>query len=66
MKREPRYLSVEPPDEEVTIDFLGGFAATVKLQRDGNKLHVYVQGEDDRCSILLDKVVEIPETDDRT
>lgn len=63
------YLSVEAPDRKVVVDFLSdGCSVTLETRVDpkGNKyLWVKAKGCDDRCSILIDTEVEIPETDDR-
>lgn len=68
MSRE-MVLMVEAPDTTAKVDFLtDGCSVTLKIEtkRDGTKtLWVKAVGCDDRCSILLDEVVEVPEKDDR-
>jgi hypothetical protein len=59
-------FSLEPPDTRAVLDFLG--FCTVKLTIDDSvdppTLHVCVTGEDDRATILIDKVVELPPSDE--
>jgi hypothetical protein len=62
---ETPYLFVEAPSKDATIDFAGKFGCTVKLELTGNELWVQIIGDDDRNTILEDKVYTIPEADRR-
>lgn len=62
-----KYLSVESPDNVVTVDFLSA-GCTVKLEvgtdRKGNKtLYVRATADDYRCSIFFDEEKVIPSDD---
>jgi hypothetical protein len=62
-----RYLSIEAPDAVVKIDFLGNVSCTVKLtiDRESKTLRIEAIGDDDRCTILTDVELDIPEADTR-
>jgi hypothetical protein len=58
-----RYMSIEQPDIKAVVDFLGRFGVVVKLTLESNELSVQVTGTDDRCTILLDECLTVPESD---
>lgn len=69
MNRPMRVLTVEAPDTEAAVDFLGTGsrrkkdrrACTVQLEVRDGKLFVQVMACDDRATILLDTAVDLPE-----
>ncbi len=60
-------ISVEQPDCEVVVDFLGGGednrACVVTLTVENGELRVLVKGCDDRGTILCDEVYALPDED---
>lgn len=69
MERDNKYLFVEPPDHEVTIDFAGFCIVTLKTEpgKNGlpNLIRVEVKGLDDRVTILMDESIDLPQEDMR-
>ncbi len=64
MDRTRNYRYVEFPDEGYTIEFAG--LCTVRLEivsprgDDPKKIGVTITGHDDRTTIMMDEVIEIP------
>jgi hypothetical protein len=59
-------IYIEEPDNEATVDFLTSGemrACSVRLTNLAGELRIQVTACDDRCSILLDEVLEIPPED---
>lgn len=66
MKNYRNYLYLESPDKTAEIEFAGTSdnlhrACTIKITVENGKLHVYATGCDDRTTILIDEVADIPE-----
>jgi hypothetical protein len=61
-----KYLFVEFPDQDVTIDFAGLATVTLKATKgDPSTLRIEVKGLDDRATILLDQELELPVADEK-
>jgi hypothetical protein len=65
------YFSIEQPDTEATVDFIGQFGCTIKAKLEKNpktgsfELYIIATADDDRCTILGEIVAEVPEADSR-
>jgi hypothetical protein len=64
-----RHLTVEMPDTEATIDFMGQYGCTIKAKLEKNQktgqfeIYVIVTADDDRNTILGEILAEVPEAD---
>jgi hypothetical protein len=68
-KAMAKVLSVEMPDTEATIDFMGQYGCTIKAKLEKNQItgrveiYVIVTADDDRNTILGEILAEVPEAD---
>jgi len=63
--RKPVYVALEEPDRRITIDYLGKFPASIKLELDEQGgLWVQVVGANDAAPVLLDEFVTIEQKDE--
>ncbi len=61
-----RYISVEQPDTEAKVDFMGPYGFTVTIRHEpNNKVYVSVIADDDQNTILGEILADIPPADDR-
>ena len=73
MKREPRVLTMEAPDNSATVEFLNSNGkrkserrgCVVRLTVENGSLFVQVMGADDRATILADEKYPLPKEDNR-
>ena len=62
MKKQ--YLSMEAPNTEAVIDFLGPFPVTVKASIDDGHLWVQAISATQDAPILIDEVARLPSADE--